>query len=161
MSAASWAPDSSHLLFSTTEEAVLYCVSFLGEGESAVPLFDLTKHALDSGEVVGGLVQDIQFDPSGHRVAVTFTNTKSVCLLRSRPGQARLSNVGWIKSSDPQEFPICVQFQKDKVEYGAVLTVVWSNKRVQHLPLVFSLQDDLLTTNEVQNNTVEELFTSF
>ena len=158
VAAASWAPDGCHLLFATTEEPVLYCVSFLGEGESAIPLMDLSKVCLDNGDVGGGLVQDIQWDPTGHRVAVSFKDTNSVCLLRSKPGQARLSPVGWVTSSS-SHFPVCIQFQQSPVEYGAVLTVAWSSDRVQHLPLVFNVQDDILS--EVTDNPVQELFTSF
>ena len=159
VAAASWAPDSSHLLFATTEEPVLYCVSFLGEGESAVPLMDLSKVCLDNGDVGGGLVQDIQWDPTGHRIAVTFKETNSICLLRSKPRHARLSPVGWVTGADQSEYPVCIQFQQSSVEFGAVLTVVWSRDRVQHLPLVFNVKEDLMT--ELPDSHVEELFTSY
>jgi len=159
VAAAAWAPDSSHLLFATTEEPVLYCVSFLGEGESAIPLMDLSKVCLDNGDVAGGLVQDIQWDPSGHRVAVSFKNTNSICILRSKPKQARLSPVGWVTCSISGEFPVCMQFQQSPVDFGAVLTIVWSNDRVQHLPLVFNIKEDILAN--VSETQVEELFTSF
>jgi len=148
-----------HIFFATTEEPVLYCVSFLGEGESAIPLMDLSKVCLDNGDVAGGLVQNIQWDPSGHRVAVSFKNTNSICLLRSKPKQSRLSPVGWVTGSISGEFPVCMQFQQSPSEFGAVLTIVWSNDRVQHLPLVFNIKEDILA--DVSETQVEELFTSF
>ena len=80
-------------------------------------------------------MQDIQWDPSGHRVAVSFKNTNSICILRSKPKQARLSPVGWVTCSISGEFPVCMQFQQSPVDFGAVLTIVWSNDRVQHLHL--------------------------
>ena len=159
MAAAAWAPDSHHLLFATTEEPVLYCVSFLSQGEAAVPLMDLSKVCLESGETGGGLVQDIQWDPTGHRLAITFKESNSVCLIRSKPGQARLSPIGLISGSGENEFPVTLQFQSSAPDYGALLTVVWSNDRVQHLPLVFSQHEDLLA--EIPETPVEELFTQY
>ena len=159
VAAAAWSPDSDHLLFATTEEPVLYCVSFQGQGEAAVPLMDLSKVCLESGETGGGLVQDIQWDPTGHRLAVTFKETNSVCLMRSKPGQARLSPIGWVSGCGEAEFPVTAQFQRKAPEYGALLTVVWSSERVQHLPLVFSQHEDILA--EIPETTVEELFTQY
>ena len=159
VAAAAWAPDSHHLLFATTEEPVLYCVSFLSQGEAAVPLMDLSKVCLESGETGGGLVQDIQWDPTGHRLAITFKESNSVCLIRSKPGQARLSPIGLISGSGENEFPVTLQFQSRAPDYGALLTVVWSNDRVQHLPLVFSQHEDLLA--EIPETPVEELFTQY
>jgi len=158
--AAAWSPDSHQLLFATTEEPVLYCVSFQGQGEAAVPLMDLSKVCLESGETGGGLVQDIQWDPTGHRLAITFKETSAVCLMRSRPGQARLTPIGWVSgSAEEAEFPVTTQFQRKAPEYGALLTLVWSSGRVQHLPLVFSQHEDILT--EIPETTVEELFTQY
>ena len=159
VAASAWSPDSDHLLFATSEEPVLYCVSFQGQGEAAVPLMDLSKVCLESGETGGGLVQDIQWDPTGHRLAVTFKETNSVCLMRSKPGQARLSPIGWVSGCGEAEFPVTAQFQRKAPEYGALLTVVWSSERVQHLPLVFSQHEDILA--EIPETTVEELFTQY
>jgi len=156
--AAAWSPDSHQLLFATTEEPVLYCVSFQGQGEAAVPLMDLSKVCLESGETGGGLVQDIQWDPTGHRLAITFKETSVVCLMRSKPGQVRLTPIGWV-SGRLFEFPVTTQFQRKAPEYGALLTVVWSSGRVQHLPLVFSQHEDILA--EIPETTVEELFTQY
>ena len=159
VAAAAWSPDSGHLLFATTEEAVLYCVSFRGQGEAAVPLMDLSRVELEGGGAGGGLVQDIVWDNTGHRVAVTFRHTSAVCLLRTKPGQARLSPIGWVVGSGPEEVPLCAQFQGAGAEWGAVLTVVWSSGRVQHLPLVFSITEDLLA--ELPDTPVQELFTQY
>jgi len=92
-------------------------------------------------------------------VAVSFKNTNSICILRSKPKQARLSPVGWVTCSISGEFPVCMQFQQSPVDFGAVLTIVWSNDRVQHLPLVFNIKEDILAN--VSETQVEELFTSF
>ena len=142
VSAAAWAPDSSQLLFSTREEAVLYCLTT--SAGTALPVMELGKVCLDSGEVGGGLVQDIQWDPSGHRVALIFRETAMVALLRSKPGQARLSPLGWLRG-ESGETPVCCQFQQDSPDYGALLSVAWSSGRLQHIPLLFSLQEEFLT----------------
>jgi len=166
--ASSWSPDSKQLLFATSEEPVLYCVSFMGEGEAAVPVMDLTKVALDNGDLAGGLVQDIQWDPSGRRVAISFRETGYICLLRSRPGQivGGLSPVGWVIGKD-NEMPSCLEFQQSPVGCGAVLTVAWNGGRVQHIPMVFSVGEggsmaDLgISGGERHDSFGDELFTEY
>jgi len=166
VSAAAWSPDSSHLIFATTEEAVLYCVSFLGEGEAAIPVMDLTKVALENGDIAGGLVQDIQWDPTGHRVAISFKDTPYICLLRSKPGPmvGRLSPVGWVVGRNG-EIPSCMEFQQSPVECGAVLTVAWEDGRVQHIPMVFTVGEggSMVDMNVAggREREVEELFTEY
>ena len=166
VSAAAWSPDSSHLIFATTEEAVLYCVSFLGEGEAAIPVMDLTKVALENGDIAGGLVQDIQWDPTGHRVAISFKDTPYICLLRSKPGPmvGRLSPVGWVVGKNG-EIPSCMEFQQSPVECGAVLTVAWEDGRVQHIPMVFTVGEggSMVDMNVAvgREREVEELFTEY
>jgi len=166
VSAAAWSSNSSHLLFSTTEEPVLYCVSFLGEGEAAIPIMDLTKVALENGDIAGGLVQDIQIDPTGHRIAISFRDTSYICLLRSKPGPlvGRLSPVGWVVGR-AGEMPSCMEFQQSRAECGAVLTVAWEGGRVQHIPMVFTVGEggnmgdmQLASGGELK---VEELFTEY
>ena len=51
-----------------------------------------------SGEAAGGLVQELAWDPSGLRVAVTFAATPHLLLLRALPGTTpcRLAPVGWL-----------------------------------------------------------------
>ena len=43
VAAAGYSPDDSQLRIATTEEPVFYCVSFMGEGEEAIPVMDLSK----------------------------------------------------------------------------------------------------------------------
>lgn len=168
VAAAVWAPDSTQLLFATTEESVLYCVSFQGEGEAAIPVMDLTKVALDNGDLAGGLVQDIQWDPTGHRVAISFRDTSYICLLRSRPGPVvgRLSPVGWVVGRSG-EMPSCMEFQQSKVSCGAMLTVAWSEGRVQHIPMVFGvgeggeMVDMIVSGGDRQECEARELFTEY
>jgi len=138
VSCAAWAPDGLQLLFATTDEAVLYSVSFQAGAEAAIPVIDLTAVSLANGETAGGLVQDLQWDPTGQRVAVSFSHTSLLLILRSRPGPlpGRLSPVGWLVGR-PGERPASLQFQTSPVPVGAILSVAWSSGRLQHLPLVF------------------------
>jgi hypothetical protein len=58
-------------VFGTTDETILYCLSFGSGCEAAVPVLDLSLLRLDEEDkelVGGGLVQDIQWDPSGQWV---------------------------------------------------------------------------------------------
>ena len=160
VAAAAWAPDSSHLLFASREEPVLYCLRTGAEAGAAIPVMDLSKVCLEDGEVGGGLVQDIQWDPSGHRVAVVFRDSDLVALLRSKPGTARLSPIGWIRGEEG-ESPVCCQFQQDSPQYGALLSLVWSSGRLQHLPLLFSLREEF-TPSQVSvsaSPSTSQLFT--
>ena len=160
VAAAAWAPDSPHLLFASREEPVLYCLRTGAEAGAAIPVMDLSKVCLEEGEVGGGLVQDIQWDPSGHRVAVVFRDSDLVALLRSKPGTARLSPIGWIRGEEG-ESPVCCQFQQDSPQYGALLSLVWSSGRLQHLPLLFSLREEF-TPSQVSvsaSPSTSQLFT--
>jgi len=144
VAAAAWAPDSLQLVFATTEEPVLYCLSFQAGAEAAVPVMDLSMINLpSSGEAAGGLVQDLQWDPSGRRLAVTFRETSPLLLLRCRPGPlpGRLSPVGWVLGQQPAERPNCIQFQQAGAAMGAMLSIGWSSGRLQQLPLVFGGPD--------------------
>merc|ERR1712130_345518 len=144
VAAAAWAPDSLQLVFATTDEPVLYCLSFQAGAEAAVPVMDLSMVTLpSSGEAAGGLVQDLQWEPTGRRLAVSFRETAPLLLLRCRPGPlpGRLSPVGWIFGQQATERPNCIQFQQAGAVMGAVLSIGWSSGRLQQLPLVFGGPD--------------------
>jgi len=144
VAAAAWAPDSLQLVFATTDEPVLYCLSFQAGAEAAVPVMDLSMVTLSSsGEAAGGLVQDLQWEPTGRRLAVSFRETAPLLLLRCRPGPlpGRLSPVGWIIGQQSTERPNCIQFQQAGAAMGAILSIGWSSGRLQQLPLVFGGPD--------------------
>lgn len=138
VSSAVWSPDGLQLLFATSTEPVLYSMSFQLGAEAAIPVMDLTTVTLANGDVAGGLVNDMQWEPTGQRLAVSFKDTDYILILRSRPGSlpGRLSPVGWVKGRSG-EHPSSFQFQASPVSVGAILTVAWSSGRLQHIPLVF------------------------
>jgi aladin len=138
VASAAWAPDGLQLLFATTDEPVLYSVSFQSGAEAAIPVMDLAAVSLANGDTAGGLVQDIQWDPTGQRVAISFRDTDFLLLLRARPGSlpGRLSPVGWVTGRSGER-PTALQFQASPVSVGALLSVAWSSGRLQHVPFVF------------------------
>lgn len=73
---------------------------------------------------VGGKVREIQWDPSGHRVAILFDDSEMIAvfrvLIKSRGDL--LAPLGFIRGH-PDENPLSIAFQKDFCE-GALLTIV-------------------------------------
>lgn len=141
VSAAAWSPSGDHVVFSVTDETVLYAMSFTaGAGDAAIPVVDLSQLAVHDGQeeiIAGGLVQSLAWDATGQRIAVSFSSTPLVALLAARPGTSlSISPVGWVRGG-VAEWPACLQFQPSETVGGAVLTVGWSSGRIQHLPLVF------------------------
>lgn len=121
-------PDSHQQIVRLTEEPVLTACTRArgGRGAPDGPQQGLSR----SGETRGGLVQDIQWDP-GHRLAIT-KETSAVDEEQAGPGEAH-SLLG-LRVTEEAEFPVTTRFRRKAPEYGALLTVVWSSRRVQHLP---------------------------
>mgnify|MGYP001240203538 CR=1 FL=1 len=140
MACASWSPDSNHLVFATSDEPLLYAVSFLADTDNALPILDLSEVLVDSETelIGGGLVQDIAWEPTGQRLAVSFRSTSLIAIFSARCGRSlSLTPCGWIRGR-PGEFPSCFQFQPSEQEGGGVLTVAWSSGRIQHFPFLYS-----------------------
>lgn len=165
VNAAAWSADCRHLVFATTDEPVLYCLSFASGSEAAVPIMDLALVSLsgDSETLGGGLVQDIQWDPTGVRLAISFRSSNLVAVLSTETSTTvAISPVGWIRGQEGEE-PACLQFQAGGgVEFGCVLTVCWSSGRLQHVPLVCSPGGLPVTTRTDRTSCppVPELFSS-
>merc|ERR1712226_1371016 len=123
---------------------------------------DLAAVLLPSGQSAGGLVQDLHWDPTGRRLAVSFTDTDYLLLLRSRPGPlpGRLSLVGWVVGRSGER-PTAFQFQASPVSVGALLSIGWSSGRLQHIPLVFGdpgIDDSFCQAESWQPNVSSLLF---
>jgi len=138
---AAWSPRGDHVVFATTDESVLYAMCFsAGAGDAAIPVMDLasiTTYDEQQEITAGGLVQDLAWDPSGERLAISFRSTPLVALLAARPATSlSLSPVGWVRGEEGER-PSCLAFQPSEAVGGALLTVGWSSGRVQHIPMVF------------------------
>merc|ERR1711872_289141 len=138
---AAWSSDNNHLVFATSDEPNLYAVSFYAETDAAVPVVDLSEVLVETeegGVLAGGLVQNIVWDPAGHRLALAFRSTSLVAVFAVRSGRTlSLTPCGWIRGG-VDEYPSCVAFQCDYKDGGAVLSIGWSSGRLQHCPLLYS-----------------------
>jgi len=158
---AAWSPDSNFLVFATVDEPLLYSVSLISSGDSAVPVVDLSEVIADEDDDLmgGGLVQDIVWDPAGYRLAVSYRKTSLISIFSTQTGRLlSITPSGWIRGSK-DEFPSCLQFQADYNNGGSVLTIGWSTGRIQYCPLVYSpigLQD-----SQLELVPEPELFSSF
>lgn len=90
--AACWSPCGTMLLFSSTEEPLIYALSFVQSDlifaansknlpNQAIPVYDLTKVDID-GLIVGGIVQNMEWDSKGDHVAVIFQDTNYVAIFK-------------------------------------------------------------------------------
>lgn len=88
--AACWSHTSEFLVFATTNEPVLYGLTFqtadtvfVAHSETSanlsMPLYDLSRVDLD-GIIVGGLVQTIDIDPKDKHLAVIFRDSNCVAI---------------------------------------------------------------------------------
>lgn len=156
---AAWSPDSNHLVFASSDEPLLYAVSFQAETDNALPILDLSEVLVDSETelIGGGLVQNIAWEPAGLRLAVSFRSTSLIAIFSTRSGRnLSLTPCGWIRG-EKGEFPSCFEFQSDFIDGGGVLTVAWSSGRIQHFPLLYSPYP--LQAANVEILSTPELFT--
>lgn len=89
--AACWSNSANFLIFATTDEPILYGLTFQtadsvfvshsegGAANLSVPLYDLTRVDLD-GFIVGGLVQAIDIDAKDRYLAVLFRDSNCVAI---------------------------------------------------------------------------------
>ncbi|KRT78158.1 translation initiation factor eIF2A [Oryctes borbonicus] len=88
--AASWSPCGSTLLFSTTQEPIIYALSFIksdfifahdfsSSPNAAIPLYDVSKVDIE-GIIIGGIIQNMDWDPAGNHLAVIFADTSYVAV---------------------------------------------------------------------------------
>lgn len=160
---ACWSPDESILLFSCDECSLLYCLKFLGNNKqelqvvcdlSSIILCDTSNEEEDTESnavnltkipqlSVGGSISNINWDPTGQRLAVSFKkyendfniNIVAVFITKFQP-KFQLLPCGFINDID-NSWPSTLSF-KPHFEPGALLTIGWSNARVQHVPFYFA-----------------------
>lgn len=88
--AAVWSPCGAILLFATTQEPIIYALSFIRSDfvfakdssnapNAAIPLYDVSKVDID-GIIVGGIIQSMDWDPLGNHLAVIFADTQYVAV---------------------------------------------------------------------------------
>ncbi|XP_033639313.1 aladin-like [Asterias rubens] len=175
--AACWSPDSKTLLFCTENKPIIYALGFnetgdvIGGARAAVTCADLSEVTVDCDQQqisVGGLIQDLAWDPNGERLAVLFKSTESnnlIALFNTRLEPVlELIPSGFVRG-EPGDIPQLVSFQPN-FQHGSLLTVCWHTGKVSFIPLMYiptkSLQDNSTSPfNYAGANTPfsQELFT--
>lgn len=147
---AVWSSRGHVLLFVTQADPVLYHLTFIpGQGvggtQVASQVADLTQVFVttqDGEEMsVGGVVRQLVWDPRSERLAVVFRDTECVALFHTHSHPTlHLAPGGFIRGELCQ-VPVSAAFQQD-LSSGAVLSVVWSNGQVTHIPMRYSSRDE-------------------
>lgn len=148
---ACWSPNGKVLLFSTVEQPIIYCLTFLAHGSDSKPavggsriaisVCDLSEVTLETehGPIrVGGTIKNMVWDPTGERLAVLFRGPRAenIALFQTRIEPVlELIPCGFIRGLSG-EVPQQICFQPKFLD-GALLTVVWSSGRVSYIPMYF------------------------
>ncbi|KAK5646188.1 hypothetical protein RI129_004652 [Pyrocoelia pectoralis] len=143
--ACCWSPNGNILLFVSNTEPIIYALSFMqlelvfasaSENSSslATPLYDLSKGDID-GAVIGGIVQNMEWDPTNNNVAVLFQDTNYVAIFKVTVNPTLKLTPCCLVAGIADERPVCIAFQGN-FQPGACLSIGWSSGRVQHFPIV-------------------------
>ncbi len=92
---------------------------------------------------VGGAINDMTWDKTGQRLAISFKkkenesniNVVAVFITKTNP-HLQILPCGFINDVD-NSWPTAINF-KPNFEQGALLSIGWSNARLQHVPFYFS-----------------------
>lgn len=142
--AACWSPCGSVVLFATSEEPIVYSLTFskldtvfqLDEAsKTALPVVDLTEVEFNEGERVGGIVTSLAWDTRGQRLAVLFKKTDLVAIFSTEIRAVLQVSPCCLVQGISGEIPNCISFQQN-FEEGACLTIAWSSGHVQYFPLL-------------------------
>ncbi|KAK7073222.1 hypothetical protein SK128_019097, partial [Halocaridina rubra] len=146
---AVWSSKGNLLLFVTQEEPLIFSISFIqGEGvggaQVASQVADLSKREIsvgaDESVLVGGPVMQLAWDPRSKRLAVIFRDTEFIVLLHTNTQPSlHLAPGGFIRG-EPGHVPVTVGFHQN-LSTGAVLSVVWSNGQIQHVPMRYASRE--------------------
>ncbi|XP_053611187.1 aladin [Plodia interpunctella] len=138
---ASWGARA--LLFAAAGEPVLYALTDTGlingtQTSKAVPVLDTSKVELPSGDIVGGPILDMCWDPSGKYLALLFEESHLIAIFCTTQlmMQLKVTPCCFVCGLD-NEVPSTMAFQLNFAE-GACLTIAWSSGRVQHFPIVYT-----------------------
>ena len=153
---ACWSSCGSFLLFSVSEESVIYYTHFysdtasstidIGGSGTALKCADVSKVVFptdDTNIEIGGLICDMAWDPTDSRLAVTFYDGTSgnrqpfIALYHTRKlPNLHLVPCGFVRGSEGQT-PINIDFVHG-YDKGALLSVYWSDEEISLVPLLFN-----------------------
>ncbi|XP_055586621.1 aladin-like isoform X2 [Uranotaenia lowii] len=144
-----WSQTGSHILFVTSEECFLYCLSFIEDEvftssfvpKSALPIADLSKITIGQTEV-GGHPQALAWCPQSQYLAVIFKDTSAIAIFNTVVNRSQLNiTPSCFLTGIGVESASCITFQENlgrraNEKMKTVLTIGWSSGRVQYFPFV-------------------------
>ncbi|KAG6458233.1 aladin [Manduca sexta] len=140
--AACWGPENI-LLFAAKGEPMVYALTNTGllsgsQTSKAVPILDVARVELASGDIVGGPILDMCWDPTGKYLALLFEESRLIAVFCTTHimMQLKITPCCFVTGIE-EELPTTMTFQQNFTE-GACLTVAWSSGRVQHFPIVYT-----------------------
>ncbi|KAJ2945439.1 hypothetical protein O0L34_g251 [Tuta absoluta] len=140
--AACWGPDDT-VLFAAKGEPMVYSLTNTGlmsgsQTTKAQPVLDVTRIELQSGDIVGGPILDMCWDPTGRHLALLFEESPVIAVFCTTQIMMQLKITPCcLISGIEDEMPSTMAWQQNFSE-GACLTIAWSSGRVQHFPIVYT-----------------------
>ncbi|KAM3959684.1 aladin [Aphomia sociella] len=140
--AACWGPNGM-LLFAAKGEPIVYALTNTGlmsgsQNTKAVPVLDVSKVELPSGEIIGGPILDMCWDPTGKYLALMYEESHivSVFCTTNLMMQLKITPCCLVCGIE-DEIPTTMAFQQNFND-GACLTIAWTSGRVQHFPIIYA-----------------------
>ena len=141
-----FSPCSQYLLFITSNDNFLYCLSFIDEKlfnknnlmaqQSALPIADLSKVDI-RGQEFGGRAQSLAWSANGHQLAISFKDCSSIAIFNIKM-QKHILNISpsFFLAGVGSEYPCNIAFQPSYEANESILAIGWSSGRVQFFPFV-------------------------
>ncbi|XP_034243709.1 aladin-like [Thrips palmi] len=148
---ACWSPCSTVLLFTTSEESVVYALQFKPNcaqldtmfysdtpvsEQAARVVINLAQEEVGNGTRIGGTVLSMVWDRLGRHLALIFENSPLVAIYRTDLVPHLLITPNCLVKGASGEQPTTIAFQNN-FDVGACLTIAWSSGRIQYFPIVY------------------------
>ncbi|XP_026285051.1 aladin [Frankliniella occidentalis] len=148
---ACWSPCSTILLFTTSEESVVYALQFKPNcaqldtmfysdtpvsEQGARVVINLEPEEVGNGLRIGGPVMSMVWDKLGRHLALIFENSSLVAVYRTDLMPHLLITPCCLVKGASGEQPTAIAFQSN-FDAGACLTIAWSTGRIQYFPMVY------------------------
>lgn len=146
--AASWSPNSDCILLAFDRQSAIFPLVMRNTRQTLAEIdlltsIDISKTEYNSpdgsiSQSVGGVVQEIAWDPTGERLVISFCDIKSPVALYSVSGQSKLeiSPRGFIRGPENAGAAVRLGFCKS-YSSGALLSICWSNGQLNFYPMHF------------------------
>ena len=142
-----WSNCGTQLLFVSSDEQFLYCLSFIEEQvftttsapKSALPIADLSKITIDHNDV-GGRPQSLAWCPQNQYLAITFKDTSAIAIFHTSVTKNGVNiTPSCFLTGIGVEYASYICFQENNMKSTIdkpknVLTIGWSSGRIQYFP---------------------------